>query len=144
MKKIGGEEGKNKTTVRIISLTIVENKEDNYEARREANLAKFIVKKPLVPQSDIIEDNIRKVSLWNRISAKERKEKSEVMRQRRTNAIKRKEKLFMEKIRQNIYYMNRWDIVREKRKDIEHMEKMHKSNALLIMFRSPTSDFLVD
>ena len=50
----------------------LDNKDDDYEARREANLAKFIVKKPSAPQNDIIEDNIRKVSLWNRISAKER------------------------------------------------------------------------
>jgi hypothetical protein len=67
------------------------------------------------------------------------------MRQRRTDAIKRKEKLFMEKIRQNIYYMNRWDIVREKRKDIEYTEKQHRSRVLINnFFRSPTSDFLVD
>jgi hypothetical protein len=75
MKKIGGGERKIKLMVKYPILTIIENKEDNYEARREANLAKFIIKKPLAPQNYIIEDNIRKVSLWNRISAKERKEK---------------------------------------------------------------------
>jgi len=42
-----------------------------------------------------------------------------LFQQRRENAVKRREKIFMDKIKQSIYYMNRWNIVREKRKDIE-------------------------
>lgn len=32
----------------------------------------------------------------------------------------------MDKIKQSIYYMNRWNIVREKRKDIELLEKQEE------------------
>jgi hypothetical protein len=102
-------------------------KDGDDDTRHEANMAKFIVKKPLHRKDDIIEDNIKKMSLWNRISVKERRDKSQIFKQRRNNALRKKEQLHMEKVRQNIYYMNRWDIVREKRKDIEQQERKYKS-----------------
>lgn len=89
-------------------------------------MAKFVIKKNTAPKNDIVEENIRKMSLWNRISAKERKAKSELFRKRRKLATKKKEQLFMEKIKHNIYYMNRWNIVREKRKDIEEMQRLYE------------------
>ena len=36
----------------------------------------------------------------------------------------------MKKIKQKIYYMNRWDIVREKRNDIEKMQKEYQRKQL--------------
>ena len=36
----------------------------------------------------------------------------------------------MNKIKQNIYYMNRWNIVREKRKDLELLEKHEERKCL--------------
>lgn len=38
--------------------------------------------------------------------------------------------MYLTKIRQNIYYMNRWNIVREKRKDVEQMQKMEERKQL--------------
>lgn len=107
-----------------------EENQETDEQKYEAKLAKFIIRRPSVPKNDIVEENIRKMSLWNRISEKERQEKSQVFRDRREIAIKRKERMFMEKIRQNIYYMNRWDIVREKRKDIEQMQRQQERKEL--------------
>lgn len=36
----------------------------------------------------------------------------------------------MEKLKHNIYYINRWDIVREKRRDVEKMQREHEQKQL--------------
>lgn len=82
--------------------------------------------RPQPLNNNFIEDNIKKISIWGRINEKEKEERGHLFQQRRENAIKRRERLFMDKIKQNIYYMNRWDIVREKRKDIEFLEKQEE------------------
>jgi hypothetical protein len=82
--------------------------------------------RPQPLNNNFIEDNIKKISIWGRINEKEKEERGHLFQQRRENAIKRRERLFMDKIKQNIYYMNRWNIVREKRKDIELLEKQEE------------------
>ena len=99
----------------------------------EAKLAKCVIKRPTRPRQDKVEDNIKNMSFWNRICDQERKSKSQVFKRRRENALKKKEQLFMDKIRLNIYYMNRWDIVREKRKDIEKAQR-HQERRELFKF----------
>jgi len=96
----------------------------------EAKLAKFVIKKQSPPRENFIEENIKKITLWNKINEKDREYRTILFKQRRERAIKIKEKMFIEKIRQNIYYMNRWNIVREKRKDIELMEKAEERKQL--------------
>lgn len=59
-----------------------------------------------------------------------RHEKTKVFEERRNLAMKRKEKMFLDKIKQNIYYMNRWNIVREKRKDIEEINRQENQKQL--------------
>lgn len=107
-----------------------DEKEETDEQKYETKLAKFIIKRKSVPQNNIVEDNIRKMSLWNRIATKERREKSQKFNHRRQLALKRREQMFMEKIKQNIYYMNRWDIVREKRKDLEEAQRQQERKEL--------------
>lgn len=82
--------------------------------------------RPQPLNNNFIEDNIKKISIWGRINEKEKEERGHMFQQRRENAIKRRERLFMDKIKQSIYYMNRWNIVREKRKDIELLEKQEE------------------
>jgi hypothetical protein len=99
----------------------------------EAKLAKRVVQKVIKPRQDKIEDNIKKISMINRNVAQERKTKSQVFKRRRDDALKKRDQLFMEKIRINVYYMNRWDIVREKQKDIEKAER-HQERRELFKF----------
>mgnify|MGYP006278834245 CR=1 FL=1 len=72
--------------------------------------------------------------MWNKINQKEKKEKSLIFRQRRENAIKRRDQIYKDKIKHNIYYMNRWNIVKEKRKDIEHMQREHEKKHLFVFW----------
>lgn len=107
-----------------------DNKEETDEKKYEAKLAKFVIKRPPPARDNIVEDNIKKVAIWNRIIEQDRQERSEIFHQRHQKALKKKEKLFMQKIRHNIYYMNRWDIVREKRKDIEELQRQQERKEL--------------
>lgn len=96
----------------------------------ETKLAKCRMQRPSRPRQDIVEENIRKITFWNKINAYERKMKSMKLRRRRETAMKRKDKLFKDKLKNKIYYMNRWDIVREKRKDIDKMQKDYQQKQL--------------
>jgi hypothetical protein len=49
-------------------------------------------------------------------------------------AIQKREKIYFDKMRKNIFYMNRWNIVREKRKDIEEMEKLEERKRIFIFW----------
>lgn len=48
--------------------------------------------------------------------------------------MKRKEQLHKEKIKHNLYYMNRWNIVREKRKDIEQQQREEERQSLHVFW----------
>jgi hypothetical protein len=100
----------------------------------DAKLARFYAKKIVPPKDNFIEDNIKKISLWHRHADQDRGFRQTLFKQRRDQAIKRREQMYMDKIRQNIFYMNRWNIVREKRKDIEALERQHDRKQLFVFW----------
>lgn len=86
--------------------------------------------KPIVFTNNFVEENIKKVSLWKCANERSREKNSLLFRERREKAIEKRKKLFFNRIRNSMFYMKRWDIVREKRKDMQMLEKKEERKAL--------------
>jgi len=70
---------------------------ETVEEKIEAKFAKFVLKKQQQPDSNFIDQNIKKITYWNRINEQSRQEKSRLFEERRKNAVKRKEQMFLGK-----------------------------------------------
>ena len=67
---------------------------EGIETKIDSKFSKLMLKtKNAVPKDNIIQENIRKITYWNRINEQNRENKSKLFEQRRQEAVKKKEQM---------------------------------------------------
>lgn len=86
-----------------------------------------------VPSTEIIDENIKQMWKWTSATKAEKTRSLNEMNERRqTLCLEKKKRLEVEKIKKSIFFMNRWDIIREKRQQNEDKASQFKRKQAIV------------
>ena len=94
--------------------------EDPNSPIKDTVILKDVVDEP--PQTDKIDKYVQQMTIWKRLSEKDKRERASLYKERRKKALSKKRELTFESIKQNIFYLNRWEYINKKKDELKQIK----------------------